>query len=306
MPQPIPLTLAAAQTNALAPGPIQYYSVDVPLWATFATNQLLAATAPLNLLFNQDLLPTGTNSAPPDFSLLSGVTTGSSTLAAAGGSPGLVPGQPYFLGVQNTNATTVTFTLAVNYDITLLSSGVPVPLVIAAGAQPRYFSFDVSTNATAAAFDLLGLSGNAELVLSQGLPLPTLSAFDYGSFYPGTNSQQIILFTSSFPVPLSPGRWYLGAFNAAAAEVAGTILATAYTNALPNITTLASGVPFPGANSGAGDATDYYEYDGHHQRRARPVRDRRPQRRRDPRGAQRSAAAHAGQLRLREREPRHQ
>jgi subtilisin-like proprotein convertase family protein len=259
-PLPILLPLAAAQTNALAPGRIQYYSVNVPAWARFATNLLLAATAPLNLIFNQNLLPTGSNSAPPDFSLLSGATTGSSTLATAGGSPMLVPDQPYFLGVQNTNATTVTFVLAVNFDITPLASGVSAPLDVAAGPQPRYFSFEASTNATAAAFQLLGLSGNADLVLSQDLPLPTLDSSDYGSFYPGTNSQQIILFANSVPVPLSPGRWYLGAFNTSATEVTGTILTTEYTNAFPDILTLANGIPVPAANSGAGGATDYYDY----------------------------------------------
>ena len=85
MPLPIPLTMGSGQTNALAPGRIQYYSVNVPAWARFATNQLLAATAPLNLLLDQNLLPTGSNSAPPDFFLLSGATTDSRTLADAGG-----------------------------------------------------------------------------------------------------------------------------------------------------------------------------------------------------------------------------
>jgi hypothetical protein len=259
-PLPISLSPTAAQTNALAPGQIQYYSVNVPAWPAFATNQLLAATAPVNLLFNQNLLPTGSNSAPPDFALLAGVTNGTSTLVAAGGSPTFVPGQQYFLGVQNTNATTVSFALAVNFGVTALVSGTAVPVDIAAGPVPGYFSFDPSTNATAAVFQLFGLSSNADLVLSQNLPLPTLSSFDYGSFYPGTNSQQIIVFTNSSPVPLSPGRWYLGAFNASAVEVTGTVLATEYTNAFPSITMLASGVPVPGANSGTGDATDYYEY----------------------------------------------
>jgi hypothetical protein len=61
-------------------------------------------------------------------------------------------------------------------------------------------------------------------------------------------------------VALAPGRWYLGVFNADPTNVSYTILATEYTDAFPNIITLASGVPYSGANFGAGDATDYYHY----------------------------------------------
>jgi hypothetical protein len=49
-------------------------------------------------------------------------------------------------------------------------------------------------------------------------------------------------------------------FNVDPTNVAYTILATEYTNAFPNIITLASGVPYSSTNSGAGDATDYYRY----------------------------------------------
>ena len=258
MPLPLPLTLAAAQTNAVAPGRIQYYSVSAPPWAGFATNRLISATAPVNLLFNQGLLPTGTNSAPPDFALLSGSVAGSSTLAAASGLPRLVPGAPYFLGVQNTNATTVTFALAVDFDITPLAAGVPVAASIAAGPLPRYFYFDVPPSATAVSFELLNLSGNADLVARKGLPLPTPASFDYGSFYPGTSSEQILVFTNSAPVVLSPGRWYLGVFNADVTNVSATVLASEYTNPLPGIVTLESGISFANTNSGGGSPIDYY------------------------------------------------
>ncbi len=259
-PRALPLTLATPQTNALAPGHMLCYSVSVPLWATFATNQLLAATAPVNLFFNQARPPTGTNSAPPDFALLSGATTGTRTLAAASGSPRLVPGLPCFLGVQNTNATTVTFALVVDFDITPLVSGVPQSLALAPGPVPRYFSFEIPTNATAAAFQLFNLNGNADLVAHKDLPLPTLAIYDRGSFYPGTNSEQIILITNAGPVPLAPGRWYLGAFNASATGLDGAVLASAYTNPLPDIISLSNGVSHASINPGPVSAADYYSY----------------------------------------------
>ncbi len=102
-------------------------------------------------------------------------------------------------------------------------------------------------------------NGNLNLV-ARNAPFPTLTNFDYGSFNPGTNDEDILVFTDSTPVALAPGRWYLGVFNADPTNVAYTILATEYTNAFPGIITLTSGVPYPRNNSGAGDATDYYHY----------------------------------------------
>jgi len=118
----------------------------------------------------------------------------------------------------------------------------------------------VSSNATAVAFQLLNLSGNLNLVARASGPFPTLASSDYGSFNPGTDDEEILVFTNSAPVALAPGRWHLGVFNADPTNVAYTILVTEYTNAFPSIITLASGIAWSGNNSGAGDATDYYHY----------------------------------------------
>ena len=76
----------------------------------------------------------------------------------------------------------------------------------------RYFAFDVTSNAYEATFQLLQLSGNADLVVCKGTPLPTLTSSDYGSFNAGNADQNIYVLTNSSPVPLSAGRWYLGVF----------------------------------------------------------------------------------------------
>ena len=49
----------------------------------------------------------------------------------------------------------------------------------------RYFAYDVSANAYEATFQLLQLSGNADLVVSKGAPLPVLNSENYGSFNTG-------------------------------------------------------------------------------------------------------------------------
>jgi subtilisin-like proprotein convertase family protein len=260
LPLPVTVPMETTLADTVNPGRIQYFAVDVPAWATFATNCLVSASAPVNLWFNPGQLPTGTNTAPPDFALLTGVTHGTVTLAATGAVPPLVPGARYYLGVQNPNPTNLSFSLAVNFNVPPLAAGVPTPFQLSAGAPPQYFAVAVPTNATALAFQLLGLSGNADVVVRKGLPLPTLASCDYASRLPGTNNEQIYLFSNSTPVALSPGCWYVGVVNNDAADVAGTVLATVYTNPMPAIATLLSGVPCARTNAGAINAADYFRF----------------------------------------------
>ena len=77
----------------------------------------------------------------------------------------------------------------------------------------RYFAFNVSSNAYEATFQLLNLSGNADLVVRKGPPLPTLFSDDYGSFNATNADENIYVLTNSSPVPLSAGVWYLGVLN---------------------------------------------------------------------------------------------
>jgi len=232
-PKATPLFHAVPVTETVSANSTNYFFVDVPIWAKFATNSIINASGPVDLIFNQNGFPG--MGVPLDFPLLTGVTNASATLDAAGVPP-LLPGQRYFLAVQNPGATNVTFTIQVEFDITALTNAVPLTSDIAPTLIPRYFQFDVSTNAAAVAFELFNLSGNAELVARRGPPLPNLASFDYGSFNPGTNDETIIVFTNSFPVALTPGRWYLGVFNLDVTNVTYTIRATEFTNSEPVVT----------------------------------------------------------------------
>jgi len=234
-PAAIPLTHAIPVTNSVGPNSIAYFYVDVPPWAIFATN-ILSASGPVNLLFNQAIVPTGTNTT--DYHLLTGVTTGTSLLTT-NGSPPLVPGQRYYLGVQNTSTNaTVAFTIEVDFNITTLFNAVPVTSTIAAGNIPQYFQFDVGSNEVTTFFQILSSSGNVELVASQGPPLPTTANFSYVSAVFGTNTQTLTVTTNSTPTPLAPGRWYLGVYNNDVTNVTYTIMATEV--GLPTIIALAN------------------------------------------------------------------
>ena len=117
------------------------------------------------------------------------------------------------LGVQNTGGETVTFGLEVDFTVIGLSNNVPIAFSMPAGDLPKYFSIDVSTNALYASFELTSLSGNLDLVLKKDLPFPDTLLLDYESLNPGQSDEFIEIDTWSAPVPLAPGRWFVGVFN---------------------------------------------------------------------------------------------
>jgi len=253
---PTELTHGITLTTNVGPRQVKYFYVDVPVWATATTNMLLNASAPVSLLFNQNTLP-GTMDGLGDFTLLSGVTSGTFMLTS-NSVPPLVAGQRYYLAVSNASQARVTFDIRVEFDVVQLTNGVPKLGTVGAG-HSRMYQYDVSSNAVGVVFALTNLSGNVDLLVRKGLPWPTQSSYDYGSFAQGTTNEQIVVSTNSVPVPVAPGRWYLGVVNADTANVQYTIVA-AEIAAPPGFITLTNGVGYAGTNYGTGDATDYYRF----------------------------------------------
>jgi subtilisin-like proprotein convertase family protein len=245
-----------ATTNTVPPNSTVYYAINVPVWATSATNILVSSTQPVDLLFNQANPPTGT--IPPDTQLLSN-STGPNAIGNPGlvanspplvpSNPPLLPGQTYYLGVKNSGSVSATVVVRVDFNMTALTSGVPLGGVLRTNTTDveRYFTFDVTSNAYEATFQLLSLGSNADLVVSKGAPLPTLTSSDYGSFNVSNLDENIYVLTNSSPVPLSAGRWYLGVFRRDSGPVSYTVLAKELdftNNTSPAIISLTNGVPF--------------------------------------------------------------
>lgn len=230
VPTPVPLSAFVPSTNLVAPGQIQWYEVDAPDWVSSATNSLLSATGPINLLFNQIVPPTGTNAGDQLLGL--GSSTGNWILRT-NAVPGLVPGSGYFLGVQNTNSSTVTVVFEVGFDVVnmiALSSGVPYANTnLGPLNSSDYYRYVVSTNAVRLQFEVNAPTSDVTLVARKGLPLPNLGSYDFASANPGTNDELIVLYDYSRPVFLSAGEWFLAVINITGSPVAYSILATEFT-----------------------------------------------------------------------------
>lgn len=206
-------------TNTVCAGQFTYYVVDVPTWVRAVTNQLFFADGPLNVYFNQSVRPTGTNTVPLDYGLLIGQTNGIVTLTPSS-TPALIPGQRYYIGIENPSTNTcVTFGFVVDFDLPFfppvvnLSNNVPYCAVNNGPAgNVDFYRFVVSSNSIRAQFELFNLTGDLTLLLRRDLP-PTFGVFDTLSANVFTNDEVITLFDYSVPVALTPGEWYLGAAN---------------------------------------------------------------------------------------------
>jgi choice-of-anchor C domain-containing protein len=99
-------------TTPTAANDIVWYQVNVPLAAIYATNTLFSADQPVNLLYNP--VSPGTNGASV---LLTNQTSGIAILSTTNGTPLLVPGSTYYLGVQNLNNVPVNSCIEVDFDL---------------------------------------------------------------------------------------------------------------------------------------------------------------------------------------------
>jgi subtilisin-like proprotein convertase family protein len=117
------LSNSVPQTNGIPAGQTAFYQITVPTNAVAATNLMSSISGgPLNIWFSTNAPPTigGGN----DFLLISNSLSGSSTIRTNGTTPTLIDGGTYYLGVQNTNAGSVIYSLAVNFGFAV-STNVP-------------------------------------------------------------------------------------------------------------------------------------------------------------------------------------
>lgn len=223
-PAPRVLRPGVPTEQEIPPGQIIYYAVDVPSFARFATNVLFRATPGLNFYFNQDRPPAfgATNVGDVVFALNAAnhteVLSTTATVPPTSTKADLLPGQRYYLAIENPNAVNATYTIYVDFDLAVfpptidLTNGVPYCTVNPIPFGLDYYHYTVSASSVRAQFELKNLSGDMTLLLRRELP-PTLAVFDYLSANVYTNDEIITVFDFSQPVPLTPGDWYFAAAN---------------------------------------------------------------------------------------------
>ena len=153
--------------------------------------------------------------------------------------PGLVPGSRYYLGVQNTNLSTVSIAFTIDFDIEnviTLAAGVPYANTnVGPLNNADFYRYIASTNAARVQFEINGPTSDVTLVARKGPPLPSLSSYDFVSANPGTNDELIVVYDYSRPVALSAGEWFLTVINITGTPAAYTILATEFSTYGTNI-----------------------------------------------------------------------
>jgi len=256
-----------AYTNSLPANGYQNFVVQVPQWTTNATNVLLYSMdrpgvnpLPVGILCDTNTFPTSFTNAlfwPPVNATATDILT--TNVAGLPGNPGpiLYPGQSYFLTVTNTNSVAITFAVGVWFDILTLDNCEPLTNGrVGPAGIPRYYQFDVSTNNLPPGYvqdvsfylsgvesNYTGFRSNVTLVLSQHLPLPDLTHYDYISASPRTNDDVIMIVSNTTPFSVQTNRWYVGIFNSAPTNVPFTVQACYDTN-YPTIITLTNGLDY--------------------------------------------------------------
>jgi hypothetical protein len=101
-------------TNTVPAGGVAWMAVSVPVDAERATNILLYATnSPVNVLFTTNFPP----SAGTAYTLMANQSTGISVLGTATVPTNIISGGVYYLGVQNTSASTIGYAIQVVFGL---------------------------------------------------------------------------------------------------------------------------------------------------------------------------------------------
>ena len=104
-----------------------------------------------------------------------------------------------------------------------------------------YYKFTVTpdsngNNPIAVLFDVLNPSGKVTLLANYGLPLPSLSSYEYISPNPASASDQhIVVSSNSTPVAITNGDWYLAVVNVSVGTVTYAVRATELYSVVPPV-----------------------------------------------------------------------
>ncbi len=218
----------------LAAGNVAYYRYRVSSNAVRVNFETIGTDANVDLYVESGFCPT-------EFSGFSYASTNAGladelvSVSIASRPVALTPGD-WYIAVRNNDAVDANYILLVTEilpgPITRLTNGVPYTNTVASvdnvTALPvDYYRFTVSSIAARVQFEILATTGDVQLYVRRGLPIPAPYNYDYLSDNGGTGSE-LISVTAASPVALAPGNWYLAVVNPTAAPVNYKVQATEY------------------------------------------------------------------------------
>jgi subtilisin-like proprotein convertase family protein len=217
----VPLTL----TNEVS-GSIQYFALDVPEDATAAELRLTELTGNVDLYLKRGLPLVATNQF--DYaSRLSGTNSEVISIDRNSTPVPLAAGR-WYVAVQAVDPAPVAFTITAlvsfdRTDIETLFEDLPVDRTLDV-ATSRLFRFVVEPGAPLVLFEIYGLTGQAELVVSQGsIPNPRNRIFTFPK--PGLQPELVVVTTNDL-LDLS-GIWYLAVGSQDTNQLTFTVRASA-------------------------------------------------------------------------------
>lgn len=213
--------VASASPGSLFSG-VQFYAFEVSTNAFQALFETFEATNNVDLYVRRGLpLPNELNF---DAASASPGAADESIIVVTNGAPVALQAGLWYLAVVNRESFSVRYSVRATEftasSITWLtqslavSNAVPAPKGgVASGVH--YYAFNVaSNNAIQVHFETFGATGNVDLVVRHGLPLPTRTSFDYASTNGSGTNEFIVVYTNQVPVALAPGDWYLAVYHA--------------------------------------------------------------------------------------------
>jgi subtilisin family serine protease/subtilisin-like proprotein convertase family protein len=227
----IPLTNNVAFTNIIAPGvALDYYSFLVSTQALGARFEVFGMSDDVQLLVRQ-ALPVPTFN---DFNYAStnvGLANEEIVLTPYSFPTTLTPGN-WYLSIANASSNNASYIVRAIEETAVvipLTNGVPYNASLPPGPGVDYYQFTISSNATAAEFKVTSAgTGDLDLFLKKGPPLPNALNSTYSSVGNGVVDEVIQIDTNSFPVPVGPGTWFLMVTNKELATVSYEITATEF------------------------------------------------------------------------------
>jgi len=223
------LSPGSPDNNVVAPGGISWFEVNVPTNAIAASNALIFATSPVNFYFSSNA-PPSTNNLPGGDYEFAALTIGTTNVIYTNNTPPtplLIPGETYYLGVQNPNAIAVTNAVEVTFALAPPDLDLTGPTTNTLGSNSiAWYRVKVPVNADISTNSILfATPAGVNLWYSTNVP-PGIAGPTDNEMLTGTTGGAYEMYTTNAPYLVPGSFYYLGVQNANAFSVTYAVKVT--------------------------------------------------------------------------------